>query len=57
MNIFKRICLGMTMQAVILLIHVFIHMLQFNDSGFEEHFQMLCSFIAVIFITYLTTFF
>lgn len=57
MNIVKRMSLGMIMQAVILLLHVFIHMLQFNDSDFEEHIQMLCSFIAVIFITYLTTFF
>lgn len=57
MNILKRIALAMIMQLVILLLHLFIHMIQSNNSDFEEHIQILCSFIDVILITYLAVVF
>ncbi len=57
MNAVKRISLGMAMQVLVMIMHLFIHFIQLPDINHEERVQIICSFIAVIFITYLTTLF
>lgn len=57
MKILKRAAFGMITQLIILLLHLFIHAIQSDNSDFEEHIQILCSFIDVIFITYLAVVF
>lgn len=53
----KRVAFGMIIQFIILLLHLLIHAIQSNNSDFEEHIQIFCSFIDVIFITYLAVVF
>lgn len=57
LNTLKCVAYGMITQLVILLLHLFIHMIQSDNSDFEAHIQILCSFIDVIFITYLAAVF
>ncbi len=40
-----------------MIMHLFIHFIQLTDINYEERVQIICSFIAVIFITYLATLF
>jgi hypothetical protein len=51
MRIAKSICIGIGMQVLIMLLHLFIH---FTNGSFDQSVQIACSFIAVILVTYLT---
>ncbi len=53
MKVVKHISLGMLMQALVMIMHLFIHSFQFTNSNYEEHVQVVSSFVAVILITYL----
>lgn len=57
MKTIKNILWGMLMQAVILAIHIPIHLFQTNNSASEQHLQILFSFLSVILITYFVVLF
>lgn len=51
MRIAKSVCIGIGMQVLIMLLHLFIH---FANGSFDQSVQIACSFIAAILVTYLT---
>lgn len=54
MKVAKQIVVGIIMQAIIMLLHFFIHM--FDSNNDLQRFHTVLSFIVVIVITYLAAF-
>ena len=52
MKIAKNISLGIGMQVSVLLMHILIHFMDVMNGSFDD-IQIVCSFVAVILITYL----
>ena len=52
MKIAKNISLGIGMQVLVLLMHILIHFMDVMNGSFDD-IQIVCSFAAVILITYL----